>query len=594
MSTNASDFDLSTVDMMYAVSQWNLNEGLADYITSLGGKATISWAFDYNSNNQPVPPANPAEPDYSFTGTITVPAPAGGGPQPWILDLSQAGTNNQVMFTLAFENATFTNNMYRTPKVYATNPPAPAPAAPAQPVAQWQIPYMVQLQMVPPPATATLPAAVSKAVTPLQETYGDVFDLNQILVDLTTVLPTTNTTLATAYGFDLADWFSLVQCMGVYLAANAETIFPAPLSAAYTNVHNGSAPKTPLPTFTPTAATFVVAPNTNSPEYSALIIPMMVGGDPMPANVDLLFGNVALFSDMNTPGIAMINGAKFTPFLTGELASSNLLTNVSVQLVPAFTNSSYTWSTNSVAPSPGSFTDINPPVVLSAPLSQYQPAASCPALLSWSMAPSSTSATNNDSDLMTPEINATTKSYLWAAYGQSQSTLTYYDQLVLAGTLVFDISYSQNLSPLGECASIAASLLAGPLIAFLFSEGSWNSPDLVVNWNCVIDLEDVNDSGAGGGGVKFVVNQSGSSFPGTATAEGSGSSGFLASAPSNYASMLSATTTALEKEISSGLIATVGNLGCFVFPGGQTFTFQDPLINSFFHLFATIGYQNPA
>jgi len=38
----------------------------------------------------------------------------------------------------------------------------------------------------------------------------------------------------------------------------------------------------------------------------------------------------------------------------------------------------------------------------------------------------------------------------------------------------------------------------------------------------------------------------------------------------------------------------VGNLGCFVFPGGQTFTFQDPLINSFFHLFATIGYQNPA
>lgn len=61
-------------------------------------------------------------------------------------------------------------------------------------------------------------------------------------------------------GFMYYDWTLLLQGMSTFLASNRGNVFSEPAAVGYVVTHNGSVPTRPLPTYTPTAADFVMFP----------------------------------------------------------------------------------------------------------------------------------------------------------------------------------------------------------------------------------------------------------------------------------------------------------------------------------------------
>lgn len=547
--TPFSSFDLQNLDMAFVISQQELNEGLAEFISSLSSQ--LSWAYDVNEQGNLVPPANPRNPDISFSGIIA--PPQGTQPLPWILDLSQASADNQVKFTLYFQDgATFVSK--ETGKTYTQNFAGGGPL--------WPVPFQVDLTVA--AVTANAPQWLQQQMALLQQRYGDVFDLSQVMLDLQSLALTSTATLVHPTGFLGYDWALLVQGMAQYLASPAgANVFTAPPAVGYVATHNGNTPAQQLPTFTPTNVDFVVVPNAQTPGCSALVFALMVKNDQMPTNPALEFSNAQLITDATqTPGVALIRSELFTSFFTGEFPLSQVATAISqyVQSIPG--GGAVTWQ---LAASPQTATT-----------SVSNPSTSNGQYFSGTMPEQTSNASYNAPFAGSYSGQSITNStFTVQCAGASNG---FYQQISLTGVLSFSVS--QSFTPTGR-----ESL-----------PSSWTSPTFEFSWKAIYDIEPVNNSGGGGGGVAFTYQASQSSFPGEPTSEIGGGSSWSTVKPTDQQVIKTYAAPAIQQipsALQTGIVTALGSLGAFVFPGGRTFNFSNPGINQVFALCTTIQYQNP-
>ncbi|KAH8902634.1 hypothetical protein BR93DRAFT_981971 [Coniochaeta sp. PMI_546] len=270
------DFTPSGIDMVFAVSQQNLNQGLAEYIQGLN--AQVSWGFDVDDAGNLTAPADPTKPDISFSGTLAPPTQPAGGAPVWIVDMSQAGAANQVTFNLTFEDgATFTD--HQTGRSYKQSA--------ASGGALWVIPFQVDLTLAALSDTSNLPAWLQKQLAILNGNYGEVFDLSQVLLDLQTLASTVDPKSVLPAGILLYEWTLIIQGMSQYMKAHSGEIFITPPSAGYAHRQLRRA--------------------------STLVFVLMVQGAALPNAPANAFTDVTLIADPGTtPGVALIDSPRLS------------------------------------------------------------------------------------------------------------------------------------------------------------------------------------------------------------------------------------------------------------------------------------------
>lgn len=570
MAVGLQQFDLKNVDMMFAVSQQNLNEGLAEYIAGL--EATVTYGFDVDENDNLIPPADPKNPNISFSGTLVPPPVVNGSPICPIIDISGAGANNQAAFNLTFaDGATYKNNQDNKQYVQGQGNQAGI---------TWIVKFQVDLKKSQIEDQTNLPDWLKQQLSILNGDYGHVFDLQQVLLDLQSLSLTTTGTLHPPQNFNGYDWALLVQGMEQFLVSSGGDIFTTPPAVGYAVTHNGDTPSQPLPTFIPTDADFVIVPNKDTPDISVLIFVLMVNGNQMPTAPANEFSNTALISDPSTtPGVALVRSDLFTSFLHKEFQTSSIAGAVSQYITVEYGNDDFHFPTEALSPVP----QLDPSKDLFTPTSQNKGQ-----LVSFKMPTQSTSKCHQYFGAPNECYYAQTDSSLLIQYSSNntQAIETFgYSAFVVSGTLSTVISFSSS-SPSG-------------------STTDWTSPQVNFEWHATYQIQPVNDSGGGGGGVSFVYlppTQSSSTssfesfFPSTYTdLSGSGDDwGTVRPSIQNLVtSCLAPICTALPTTFEQGVVTSIKSLGNFVFPGGGTFTFSDCGVNTAFALYTTIQYQNP-
>ncbi|KAF5580886.1 uncharacterized protein FSUBG_13291 [Fusarium subglutinans] len=260
-STQLIDFTPADIDMIFAVSQENLNQGLT-------------------------------------------PMPTASGPPTWIVDLSQSGTATQVTFNITFaDGATFNNN-----QLGRTFTQSVASGGP-----QWVVPYQVDLTIAKIDNLKGIPQWLKDRFAALNDDYGEVFDLSQVLLDLTTLAFQTG---STSPGIDLYDWYLILQGTLAYLQTNHGDVYTTPPSTGYAITHNGATPTQTPPTYTPTSVDFVILPNAALPGASALVFVFMINQRPFPPSPANAFVDVVLITDPAiTPGVALVGAPNFVSFI---------------------------------------------------------------------------------------------------------------------------------------------------------------------------------------------------------------------------------------------------------------------------------------
>lgn len=558
-SVQLMDFNPGSVDMLFAVSQQNLNQGLAEYIQGLD--AQISWAYDVDNAGNLSAPKNPQAPDISFTGTLAPPAPAAAGKPPtWIVDLSQSGAANQVTFNLTFQDgAKFVDNQLNKRFVQAVGSGGPA----------WVVQFQVDLAASAIDNQQNVPQWLKTQLGLLNGDYGDVFDLTQLLLDMQTLALGADPRGTCPADFLYYDWTLLSQGMSLFLASNGGNIFSKPAAVGYMVTHNGAAPKQPLPTYTPTAADFVIVPNAASHgAASTLVFVLMVDNNPLPVAPADDFSNALLITDPTaTPGVVMIRADHFLSFVQSDFNSQALATTLSqyVQSISSDTDG-VSWQ---LAASPQQATSTL----------QTPSAANGQQFLSFTMPPQNSSASNyiTPCNYSATSNSSSTASASFTGYQTGQG----YRTITVGGTLSMSVGYSFTPPSEGDMPSIPTS---------------WDSPTFDWNWSVTYDIQSVNAADdQSGGGVQFVLNSALSNFPTQPQNVGGGGPSWLSAEPSQQyllTNCLGPVMVSLQSAFQQG-ITSLGKLGAFVFPGGGTFTFQNPAINNAFALYATIQYQNP-
>ncbi|EXL94487.1 hypothetical protein NOF04DRAFT_11452 [Fusarium oxysporum II5] len=545
-STQLIDFTPADIDMIFAVSQENLNEGLSEYINGLGSQ--MSWAFDVDSNGNLFPPADQSAPDISFSGTLAAPMETASGPRTWIVDLSQSGVANQVTFNLTFaDGATFNDNQLgrKFTQSMATGGP------------QWVIPFQVDLTTAKIDELKNIPQWLRDRFAALNGDYGEVFDLSQVLLDLTTLA------FKTSYvppGIDLYDWELIVQGAFACLQANHGDIYTTPPSAGYAITYNGATPTQTPPTYTPTSVDFVILPNTALPGASALVFVFMINQRPFPTSPANAFVDVVLITHPDiTPGVALVGAPNFVSFLQDDVQDVGLDTGVVNNYVES----------------------VQVPGGVSWQLSQ-----DAPVTVSTSWPSSDNSYTILDVNMSQQNSNAQYQAFAGPFYNNSSTTNNFanaslssfqadtgFTQLTIVGSLTWTISYT--LSPLEGLPS------------------AWSSPSFQYSWSTSYKIQSLNATDAqSGGGVQFAL--SASMYPTSPTTTGTGENfGTVPPTTQDYvSSILAPVVKALPSRFKSN-IASLSSMGRFVFPGGGTFTFRDPAVNNVYALYTTIRYQNP-
>lgn len=553
------DFNPNSIDMVFAVSQQNLNEGLAEYIAGLN--ARITWAFDVDEAGNLSAPKDPAAPNISFTGTLAPPpAPAPGSPPIWILDLSRAGAANQVTFNLTFQDgATFVDNQLNKRFVQSTASGGPA----------WVVSFQVSLTAAAIADQQNVPEWLRERIGILNGNYGNVFDLTQILLDMQTLALGSDPQGTRPDGFLYYYWTLLLQGMSLFLASNSGDIFVQPASVGYVVTHNGATPAQPLPTYTPTAAEFVVVPNPSSHgAASALVFALMIKGNPLPAAPANEFSNTVLIADpATTPGVALIRADHFLKFIQDEFTRSALASAISQYVQAIKTDAEgVSWQ---LARSPGAAVET----------AQNPSRANHQQILSYDM-PEQNSIADNRTQWSSYLATAKTTSTASVNYGGYQASQGY-GIIEVSGTLSMSVGYSFTPPPHHGEPGIGTA---------------WMSPTFAWNWSVTYEIQSVNASDArSGGGVQFVLNPSVSSFPEQPVNMGGGDASWFSIEPSEQdfvTRLLAAVIKALPGAFKEA-ITSLEALGAFVFPGGGTFTFQSPAINNPYALYTIIQYQNP-
>ena len=554
MTISYQDFNLQNIDMMFAISQQELNQGLAEYLSGLS--AQVSWSYDVDDNGNLLPPADPKNPTIFFRGTLAPPPVVNGAPACWILDLSQAGAANQVCFNLTFrDGASYTNK--QTGKTYVQSTGSGG--------SPWIIPFQVDLIKAALERQANMPQWLRDRLSILNKQYGDVFDLSQILLDLQSLALTAQSMLRHPSGINPLDWAYLVQGMNQFLGSKEGDVFTQPPAVGYAATHNGNTPAAPLPTFMPTDADFVLVPNTATPGASALVFVLMINNNAMPKAPANEFSNTCLIDDpATTPGVALIRTDHFASFLQSELQASALPTAIS-QYVQTFRgDGDVTWQ-----------------------LAQAQSLASVslfePSNDNNGQVLGLTMQRQNSSDVMSV---AGVGTYSGTSQTDSSASVNYssyqtagkYNEITVSGTLSTKVSHTMTTSH-----------------GMFPSSSTWTSPMLNFAWSASYLIQPVNDSGNGGGRVQFVYQPAQSNFPSQPTTTDSGDSTGVVPPTVDMLvnNLLSRVTSELSDTFEKGIVQSIENLGTFVFPAGGTFAFRDAAINQAFALYTIIQYQNP-
>ncbi|KAF4332280.1 hypothetical protein FBEOM_13930 [Fusarium beomiforme] len=545
------DFTPADIDMIFAVSQQNLNEGLFEYIAGLG--AQMTWAYDIDPTTYNlIPPADISDPNISFSGTLAPPMQTASGTRAWIVDLSQSGAASQVTFNVTFaDGATFTDNQLG--RTYTQSVAGGDP--------QWVIPFQVDLTMDKLADLKNIPTWLKDRFDALNGDYGQVFDLSQVLLDLTTLASTVSPEVSRPSDIGPYDWSLLVQGAFTYLQANHGDIYTTPPSAGYSITYNGATPTQTPPTYTPTSADFVILPNTAVPGASALVFIFMINKRSFPLSPADAFINVDLITDpATTPGVALVGAPNFVSFIQNDVQSIGLdskVVNNYVQSVQV----------------PGGVS--------------WQLAQTAPATVATSWPSSSNNYTFMSVDMGQQKSDALNETYSglnYASFSTSNNSASAclggcqpnigFTELTIGGSLSWTVSFSLT-APGG-------------------SDSDWTSPDFSYAWNATYKIQSVNATDAQtGGGVQFM--ESASTYPTSPTVTGTGESfGTVDPTEQQFVTfILAPVVQALPSRFKSS-IASLSSIGRFVFPGGGTFTFKDPAVNNVYAIYTIIQYQNPS
>ncbi|KAM0326136.1 hypothetical protein ACHAQA_006729 [Verticillium albo-atrum] len=551
------DFTPNGIDMVFAVSQQNLNQGLSEYMGGLD--APISWAFDVDDAGLLTPPKDAANPNISFSGTLASPIqPKTGGPV-WILDLSKAGTANQVTFNLTFKDgATFTN--HQTGHHYTQSA--------SNGGALWVIPFQVTLTKNAIENTANLPQWLKDQLAILNGQYGHVFDLSQVLLDMQSLTFTADPKSVLPAGISLYEWTLILGGTTEIIRDQKEKIFARPPSAGYVVTHNGVAATQSLPTYTPTDADFVIIPNAANPGASTLVFALMVGTEKLPSSPSNAFANVSLINDPEiTPGVALISAVKSTSFMQGDFINAGIDKAISQYVESIKSDGGVTWrlAANDTKAVPSGLTPGT--------------GENGSKFTVFTMAQKKSSAYNYPFGAGTYTADSTTDSSAAVAYNNQQSGIGY-RAITVSGT--FSMTISHSFTPPGHGGN--------PPIT-----SSWTSPRFDWNWTAWYAIQPVNAGDSeSGGGVQFVLQENQSVFPTEPVAVGEGSSwGTVKPTEKDFVQRLLAPVVTALPGVFRSNFQSLSGLGSFVFPGGGTFTFQNPAVNNSFALYTTIQYQNP-
>lgn len=551
--TALADFTPAGIDMTFAVSQQNLNQGLAEYIDGL--QSSVSWGFDVDDNGNVKPPVDPAKPNITFSGTLASPTHSATGPPIWIVDLSQAGAANQVTFNLTFKDGvTFTDNQTGrkfTQSIGSGGSP-------------WVIPFQVDMSLTKIQNNTNIPQWLKDQMAILNGTYGEVFDLSQVLLDLETLAMTADPKTVLPKGISLYEWTMILTGMNQYLKDHSGVVFHSAPTVGYAVSHNGSPPTRPVPTYTPTAVDIVIVPDLdNHGSSSALVFVFMVEGAQLPSQPANSFNNVKLFADPTiTPGVALISSPRLISFLQSNFAAAGIAGAISQYVETVKSSDEITWqlaaSSTQASPTP------------------LTPESNGGVFLTFRMPTQTSDKTHAVFMVGTYEGSSTTDSDATTAFGDKRDGVGY-AAIVVSGTFSMwvDHTFTSN------------STHSMPL--------TWKSPNFDWKWNSYYEIQSVNAVDAqSGGGVQFALRLDKSSFPAEPTSSGGGDSWGSAEPSTQFlltnllAPVIRSLPGTFQTEIKS--LSSIGN---FVFPGGGIFTFQDPAVNNSFSLYTTIKYQNP-
>lgn len=569
-STALVDFTPDGIDMVYAISQQDLNKALAEYLSEL--KASVSWGFDV-VQGQLHPPANPTNPNISFAGTLGEPVETvAGAPAVYTLDFSQAAADsNSVTFNVTFRGgATFTNHMTGHTST--------------QVGASWVFPFkgtLTKSTMTTAQQQQKLPAWLQKQLAILTGQYGNVFDVTQWVLDLETLTPSGTGGSMVPGGMSQSDWLLLLNGMNSFMPSHASTIFTTPPAAGYVVTQNSATPTLPLPPYTPTAVDLVMLPNTTTPAASTLIFALMVQGAPLPASPASAFTNVSLITDpTTTPSIALINTARTTTFVQNDFASAStgISTAIRQYVETVSTGSGITWqlvADPSPTAAPVSTTLLTPgePVI---------PTGVNTLVASFAMEAKTSTAAANPPGEASYSGAATSTSTAVVGYTPSTTPGVGYGAVTLSG-----------------CLATTFSLSSTPAAGSTDPPVRWTSPAFAWNWSAAYSIEPATPPQKFGpsAGVQFALQSTGVVIPTQAVAQGAGAGGWaeVAADMQTYLSGLLAPAVQTLPNTLPQSFQSLAGLGGFVFPvASGNFNFQNAAVNNEFALYASIGYKAPS
>ncbi|KAK1762824.1 hypothetical protein QBC33DRAFT_563425 [Phialemonium atrogriseum] len=183
------------------------------------------------------------------------------------------------------------------------------------------------------------------------------------------------------------------------------------------------------------------------------------------------------------------------------------------------------------------------------------------------MAQKKSNAINYPFGAGTYDADSTTDSNAMVAYNNQQQGIGY-RAITVSSTSSMTISWSFTPPARGGEPPITSS---------------WTSPRFDWNWSAWYAIQPVNaGDNESGGGVQFPV------AVGEGTSWGLVKPTYKMFVETLLAPVIKALPGAFRSKFQS-----LSALGSFVFPGGGTFTFQNPAVNNAFALYTTIQYQNP-
>lgn len=333
-TTDLTQLPLTTLDLVYAISQQQLNGTVAAALVEQTPPPVIQFAYALNGGDW-IPASDPSTATLTFSGTWAPAMDSSGTLRVPIIDMSQSPSlaAGQVILNLTFAvGATLTDVLLN--KTYVQQDPTLA----STPADIWTVPMVVNLSLA---ALTNLPAQVKSQLDVLNGQYGDIFSAQQIIADLGSLVPLAKLNPQTPTDVDQVTWQFFQTCLGDWFKSS-EAAGQLPL--AYLLQQTGTTPVQTPPAFAPTAADFVVIPNGS---LSALVFAMMSQGRALPSGLADIFDGYG-FTDPNATGTVLIRSALVNDVLCTAVADSQIPAELSFYLAvgppapdwPTFTKTS--------------------------------------------------------------------------------------------------------------------------------------------------------------------------------------------------------------------------------------------------------------